>query len=140
VKVTGDGTARVEFEVRFPRTKGWRQVEARPEARETPLKPAPPQVPKVTRLLVLGYHFERLVSQGVVKDYAALSRLTGLSRARVTQLVNLTLLAPNIQAEILTRDAAAADRDATFERRLRDLTALPDWNEQRTRQSGRAAW
>jgi len=96
--------------------------------------------PKVTRLLVLGHQFEKLVRDGVVEDYAALSRLTGLSTARVTQLVNLTLLAPDIQAEILNLDEDTAARNRTFERGLRDLTALPDWNEQRTRQSGRAAW
>jgi hypothetical protein len=97
-------------------------------------------VPKVTRLLVLGHHFERLVRDGVVKDYVGLSRLTRLSKARVTQIVNLTLLAPDIQAEILQFEEDTAARSRFIERWLRELTAMPDWNEQRTRQSGRAAW
>ena len=88
-------------------------------------------MPKVTHLLVLGYHFERLVRDGVVEDYVTLSRLTGLSTARVTQLVNLTLLAPDIQAEILILDENTRTRYPTFERQLRELTALPEWNEQR---------
>ncbi len=48
-----------------------------------------------------GITFERLVRDGVVKDYAEIARLTGLTRARVTQIVNLTLLAPDIQEKIL---------------------------------------
>ena len=76
-----DGTARVEFQVRFSRgPKGQRRVrEAKPEpsAPEAGLKPVPDQVPKITRLLVLGHHFERLVRNGIVKDYAEIARLTG---------------------------------------------------------------
>jgi len=58
-------------------------------------------VPRIVHLLVLGHHFERLVRDGVVKDYAEIARLTGLGRARVTQVVNLMLLAPEIQENLL---------------------------------------
>jgi hypothetical protein len=59
------------------------------------------RVPKITLLLVLGHHFEQLVRDGVMRDYAEIARQTGLSRARVTQIANLTLLAPEIQSWIL---------------------------------------
>lgn len=68
---------------------------------------------------------------GVVKDYADLARLTRLSKVRVTQLVNLTLLAPDIQTEILGLDEDTVTRDRVFERALRTITALTDWNQQR---------
>ena len=104
-----ESPARVEFTVQFsPGPKGRRR------AREASRQPDPTRatgsteasakaasakgVPKITRLLVLGHHFERLVRDGVVKDYAEIARLT---RARVTQIVNLTLLAPEIQEAIL---------------------------------------
>ena len=39
--------------------------------------PASPRVPKITFLLVLGHHFERLVREGAVKDYAEIARHDG---------------------------------------------------------------
>jgi hypothetical protein len=70
-----------------------------------PERPAidPAMVPRITRMLVLGYHFERLVRDGKVKNYAEIAFLTGLTTARVTQLVNLTLLPPRLQEAILLR-------------------------------------
>jgi len=132
VKMAPDGTARVEFEVRFsPERKERKKPQVRPREGPAPsLKPAPPHAPRLTRLLVLGYHFEHLVRGGTVRDYVELSRLTGLSKARVTQIVNLTLLVPDIQAEILVLDERT-NAGNTLERGLRDVTSLPDWNDQR---------
>jgi hypothetical protein len=42
-----------------------------------------------------------LIQQGVVKDYADLARLGQVSRARITQIMNLLNLAPDIQEPIL---------------------------------------
>ena len=133
MKPAADGTARVEFDVKFSRgRRGSRKIKALAKAvAKSTLRSVPPQVPKVTRLLVLGYHFERLVCSGVVRNYAELAQLTGLSKTRVTQIVNLTLIAPDIQAEILNLDKPTGSRILNFERSLRNLTAMPDWNEQR---------
>jgi len=128
---------RVEFQVRFSLgTKGRRRV------REAPVEAAPPKVvdsapapevvtstepvPKITRLLVLAHHFERLVREEVVKDYAEIARLTGLTRARVTQISNLTLLAPEIQNALLR----LSEGSHVTERSLRPLISLPDWCSQ----------
>jgi hypothetical protein len=83
-------------------------------------------VPKITRLLVLAHHFERLVRHGAVRDYADIARLTGLTRARVTQIVNLTLLAPEILGAVL--DLPPGSR--VTERDLRPLVACADWRTQ----------
>jgi alkylated DNA nucleotide flippase Atl1 len=129
---------RVEFQVRFSLgPKGRRRV------REAPVEAAPPKaveampkpqvvaptesIPKITRLLVLAHHFERLVRDGTVKDYADIARLTGLTRARVTQIVNLTLLAPEIQDAILRLPPGGR----VTERDLRPLVASADWRSQR---------
>lgn len=101
MKVDGDGTARVEFEVRFPAASRRRQARPKTESPTPPLLPVPPQVSKDCQMLVLGYHFERLVSDGVVNNYVEIARLTGLSRARVTQITDLTLLSPRIQEQVL---------------------------------------
>src|SRR5438128_2207912 len=65
------------------------------------VRSTPERVPKITLLLVLGHHFERLVRDGAVKDLAEIARRTGLTRARVTQITNLTQLAPDLQEAIL---------------------------------------
>ncbi len=54
---------------------------------------------------------ERLVREGVVKNYAELSRLAHEIRARVTQIMNLNLLVPDIQEEILFLPHTERGRD-----------------------------
>ncbi len=131
---------RADFRVQFyRRAKGQRPVRPEPAAPQEKPVPAsvqtldrlsPQIIPKITRLLVLGHHFERLVRDGVVKDYAEIARLAGLSRARVTQIVNLTLLAPGIQEGILFLDGDDAKQMRRFERDLRIVLAEADWKEQ----------
>ena len=57
--------------------------------------------------------------------------LIGVSRARVTQIANLTLLAPDIQEAILFLDPVVKGRDPLTERDLRPLVAEPGWGRQR---------
>ena len=63
--------------------------------------PPPPPVARVARLMALAIHFEGLIRQGVVRDYADLARLGGVSRARITQIMNLLNLPAWKQEEIL---------------------------------------
>jgi hypothetical protein len=124
-----ESPARVEYTVQFSRgPKGRRR--AREASDHLTHREAPACVPKITRLLVLGHHFERLVRDGAVKDYAEIARLTGLTRARVTQIVNLTLLAPQIQDEILSRDAVVKGRDSVTEHDLRAVHEHVGWEGQ----------
>lgn len=57
------------------------------------------------RLLALAIRFEGSLRQGVVKDYAELARLGRISRARISQIANLAVLAPDIQEDILSNRA-----------------------------------
>lgn len=87
------------------------------------------RVPRVARMLALAHHWRGLIRDGVVKDQAALSRLVGVSRARVTQVMDLLYLAPDIQEEVLDAKHAPA-----FELRHADvarLAAVVNWGEQR---------
>jgi hypothetical protein len=138
-------TARVEFKVRFSEKKGKGRrptriaaaegvgdsadVSGETEAMKAP-EIDPAQIPKLTRLLVLGHHFERLVRDGAVKDYAEIARMTGLSRARVTQMVNLTLLAPRIQEAALCDQPPAPLAPQIRENLLRRLATETDWSGQ----------
>jgi hypothetical protein len=53
---------------------------------------------------------------------------TGLTRARVTQIVNLTLLAPYIQEAVL----GLPEDSGITERSLRPLTFHAEWRSQRS--------
>ncbi len=59
------------------------------------------RVPRIARLMALAIRFERLLADGEVHDYADLARLGHVTRARVTQIMNLLNLAPDIQEELL---------------------------------------
>jgi hypothetical protein len=84
----------------------------------------------VARLLALAHEIERRIRAGELDDLAHAARVFGLTRARVTQIVSLTLLAPAIQAEILALPPVAVGRDPITERTLRPIVAEPVWERQ----------
>jgi hypothetical protein len=91
------------------------------------------RVPRVSRLLALALHLDRLVRAGAIADYATLARLGHVSRARVSQIVSLLLLAPDIQETVLFLPPTQRGRDAIRLRQLQALAAMPDWRQQRSR-------
>ena len=95
-------------------------------------KPTPlARIPRVARLMALAIRFEQLVRDGQVADYADIARLGCISRARVTQIMNLLNLAPDIQGAILFLPAVERGRDPCTEVALRAICAEPDWRRQR---------
>ncbi len=91
----------------------------------------PGRIPRVARLMALAIRLETLIAEGRVPNYAALARLAHVSRARITQIVNLTLLAPDIQEAILFLPPVHQGPDAIIERDLRPIAGEPDWTRQR---------
>lgn len=90
---------------------------------------APPaRLPRITRLMALAIKFQDMVSRGDVHDYADLARLGYVTRARITQIMNLLNLAPSIQEEILSCER---DSPGIQERQLRPVTSEVLWQEQR---------
>ncbi len=53
------------------------------------------------RQLALAYWIEQQIEAGNVSSYAAVARALGLSRARLTHIINLTLLSVPEQEELL---------------------------------------
>ena len=82
------------------RGRGSRKEICRGEVPEAPQLP-PGRVPRIARFMALAIRFERLIQAGAVADYAELARLGHVTRARITQVMNLRLLAPDIQEAIL---------------------------------------
>jgi hypothetical protein len=69
----------------------------------------------------------------VVKDYAELARLGQVSRARITQIMNLLNLAPDIQEQILLWAQSPPSRQNLWEASVRALSAEVLWSRQRQR-------
>ena len=89
------------------------------------------RVPRVTRLMALAIRLEHLVCSGQVDDYATLASLGHVTRARITQITNLTLLAPDVQEAVLFLPRVHRGPDPITERDLRPIVAQPDWQKQR---------
>lgn len=90
---------------------------------EMPLKA--PRASPVVFLLALGRLIVRLVEERKLHNYAQAARAMGLSRARITQITNLTWLAPDIQA------ALTEGRIQCSEHALRPCLRSRDWGAQR---------
>lgn len=105
----------------------------RKELREGEAAPSAPvgRVPRVSRLMALAIRLDKLIRDGVVTDQAELARLGQVSRARLTQIMNLLCLAPDIQEEILFLPPTERGRDAVTEKQLRPIAGSPSWNKQR---------
>ena len=89
------------------------------------------RIPRITRLMALAIRLEHLVCSGQVEDYATLASLGHVTRARITQITNLTLLAPDLQEVILFLPRVHRGPDPITERDLRPIVAQPDWQKQR---------
>ena len=122
-------TIRVRFPVRrvVHRVVHQESEPAAPPLPECKGTPAPRPVSRAARMLALAHHVEREIQAGNVQDLAAAAHALGITRARMTQVSNLLLLAPGVQARILTGDLRWS------ERRLRAAQAEPDWEAQRAR-------
>lgn len=81
--------------------------------------------------MALALHCEQLLRDGAVRDYAELARLGHVSRARVTQVMNLLHLAPDLQEQLLFLPPVTAGRDGLILARLQPLAAALDWKQQR---------
>jgi len=74
---------------------------------------------------------DRLLDRGEVKSLAGIARLGHVTRARATQIMNLPLLAPDIQKDILFLPPTTAGRDPIVERGLRRLLRSVSFRRQR---------
>lgn len=91
-----------------------------------------PRIPRIAKLMALAIKFQSMVDQGEVRDYADLARLGYVTRARVSQIMNLLLLAPDVQEQLLF--AGCGDvADVPAERHLRTVASIADWKTQRCR-------
>lgn len=106
-----------------PRQKRVAGRPSKDQAERTP----PARIPRIARLMALAIKFQDMVDRGEVRDYADLARLGLVTRARLTQIMNLLLLAPDLQEVLLSSTSLTPSLP---ERRLRSVSALPLWGDQ----------
>ena len=105
---------------------GWSFSDHPPEPEPEPVRrPA-----RVAQMLALAHRIEAAIESGEYRDRADVARQLGLTRARVTQLLDLTLLAPDIQEHLLGLEAVDGDEPVS-ERALRRLVREVEWRRQR---------
>jgi hypothetical protein len=84
-------------------------------------------IPRIARLMALAIRFEGLLRAEAFQDYAELARLGRVTRARMTQIMKLLDLAPDIQEQILF----LPNVPGLNERNLRPIVRKISWDQQR---------
>ena len=92
---------------------------------------SPSRVPRISKLMALAIRLDQLIRDGVVADQAELAKLGHVSRARMTQILNLLSLTPDIQAIILEPAPLASALHQISERQLRPIAFVSNWETQR---------
>ena len=88
----------MEATIHFHRGRKGRKILRSATAFGTEPLPEPGRVPRIARLLALAIRFDGLVQAGTVKNYADLASMGHVTRARISQIMNLRLLASDINA------------------------------------------
>jgi hypothetical protein len=111
----------IQFQLR-PRCRGDKPKSLAAERRK---------LPRVTEVLALAIQFNDMVRRGVARDHADLARLGCVSQERISQIMRLLWLAPDIQQEILTLPRTSRGRFHVGEVTLRRIASRMLWSEQR---------
>ncbi len=99
----------------------------------TPPKPPPPtgRIPRISKLMALAIRFDQMLANGEVASMSELARLAHVTQPRMTQIMNLLHLAPDIQEELLNLPLVQSGDDPITERDMRAIAAIPRWTDQR---------
>ncbi len=96
------------------------------EAGTQPEQSTPDRLPRITKMMALAIRLDDLIKSGQVTDQAELARVGHVSRARLTQIMDLNLLAPDIQEQILE-----GNLQGILEKDLRPIANRYCWRKQR---------
>lgn len=98
-------------------------------------EPAPPKpkgrIPRIARLMALAIRLERMLRTGEVPDLTELARIANVTQPRMSQILNLNMLAPEIQEELLFLPPVETGKPTIHEKLLRPISAEFDWGKQR---------
>ena len=89
------------------------------------------RIPRITKLVALASRMQSMIDSGEVESFQQLAELGRISQPRMTQIMSLLNLAPDIQEELLYLPEVLQGKAAIHERLLRPLTTELDWRVQR---------
>ena len=98
------------------------------------------RVPRVSRLMALAIRFDQLIRAGEVTGCAELAMLGHVTRARVSQIMCLRCLAPDLQEKVLFLPPTTKGRDSIQLRDLLPIARIADWRKQRVRWNDLNRW
>ncbi|MEZ6193244.1 MAG: hypothetical protein R3C45_18375 [Phycisphaerales bacterium] len=116
-----------------------REIHFARKSRRKIIKPGPPPeptateccIPRVSKLLALAIRFDQMLAHCQVASMSELARLAHVTQPRMTQIMTLLHLAPDIQEEILHLPPIKTGRDPVTERDLRPVARQVNWRMQR---------
>ena len=89
------------------------------------------RVPRIARLMALAIRCDQLIKDGIVADQSELARFGHITTARMTQIMTLLNLAPDLQEQILFLPRVERGRGVVQEAAVRPIAATLDWRVQR---------
>ncbi len=89
------------------------------------------RIPRIAKLVALANRMQSMLESGEVVSFQQLAELGKISQPRMTQIMSLLNLAPDIQEELLYLPEVTQGKAAIHERSLRPLTTELDWRVQR---------
>lgn len=107
----------MEPTIRIQSRLGKRKLRKRPDAEVEPdcdavAKPRPMFPGTLARRLALAHYIDRLIDVGQLRNYAQAAAVLGITRARMSQLMDLVLLPPDVQEGVLLGVLRCCERDA----------------------------
>jgi hypothetical protein len=95
-------------------------------------EPPPTRPLRAAEMLAVAYQMERMIETGVVRDRAEMARITCFDDSRISQIMNLMWLAPDIQEAVLLAEVTDG-HDWVTAKKLLPIARCTSWAEQRRR-------
>jgi len=119
----------VKRKVQFTREAHGRRRVTPATTEPKPVEPG--RIPRISRLMAVAIRLERMLLIGEVSDIHELARLGHVTQPRMSQILALALLAPDIQEELLFLPRVTEGKATIHEKMLRPIAAEIDWARQR---------
>jgi hypothetical protein len=91
------------------------------------------KIPRISRLMALAIHCDKLLRTGQVANQSALAEYAQITPARLTQILTLLNLAPDMQEVLLFLPRTTEGRGEVQEKDVRKIAMELDWSRQRAR-------
>ena len=89
------------------------------------------RVPRIAQLMALAIRCDKLIRDGVIANQSELAEFGHITTARMTQIMTLLNLAPDIQEQLLFLPRRQRGRDMIIEKDVRPIAQTFDWKKQR---------